>query len=305
MTTAVPVPPRAAEADAHTLAWCTRYGLLATPGAAEHFRRARFGALAAHTHPEASPESLPVLADWFAWAFLLDDHLDAGAHLPGQGGAPGGRPTSGLLADLAAVVEDRPPSRVQPLTTALAELWHRTSAAMAAPVHRRVTRHLHEYLDALAAESGQRRQGRTPTLPEYTALRRITGGVREDLDFADHLADRSLPDRLFEHPWHLELLAAAGDVINWTNDLASWRKEQAGGEVHNLVLVLAHHSGCPPEEAAELVRRRIAERRHRFEALTGRPPHPLLARRAAALRQWADGFEAWLADTARYRGGGR
>ncbi|MFJ4188483.1 terpene synthase family protein [Kitasatospora sp. NPDC089509] len=307
MTTAVPVPRWAAEADAHTLEWCTRHGLLSGPDPAERFRLARFGTLAARTHPEASQESLPVLADWFAWAFVLDDHLDTGAHVPGQAGTPGVRRTSRLLAEFAAIVEGHAavhghaPVRLQPMTRALDDLWRRTSATMTAAVRHRTVRHLREYLDALAMESGQRRRGRIPTLPEYVALRRVTGGVREDLDFADHLAGRSLPDGLFEHPWHLDLLAAAGDVVNWTNDLASWRKEQACGEVHNLVLVLAHHTGRPPEEAAALVRNRIAERRDRFEGLTGHPPHPLLARRATALRQWADGFQAWLADTDRYR----
>ncbi|MFE9426570.1 hypothetical protein ACFYNO_26820 [Kitasatospora sp. NPDC006697] len=283
---------RAAEADARTAEWCRDRGLLPDQETERRFRLARFGSLAAHTNPSADAASVVMQAKWLGWYFLLDDRLDSSADPAGD--------SHRLLAALGTALHTGRAEHDSPFVAAFLELWDGSDGPSADPVRDRFARHLEEYLAALVRENAERRSGRQPDEREYVVQRRITGAIRESLDGADHLAGCSLPDELFDHPWHHLLLDAASDVINWTNDLASWRKELYGGEVHNLVLLVARNAGAPYEAAAAEVHRRIAVRTREFEALAAVPPHPLLARRAQALRDWIAGFDAWLRETARY-----
>ncbi|GAA1936743.1 terpene synthase family protein [Kitasatospora viridis] len=287
---------RAAEADDRAAAWCLERGLLPDRETEECFRLARFGALAAHTCPSADDAALAVLGTWLGWFFLLDDHLDG--HLDSQAPEDG----AGLLTAIGDALRTGRTDHGSPFVAAFLDLWSAPGpgSGPAEPFRPRFARHLDEYLAALVRENAERRSGRPPGEAEYIALRRITGAIRESLDGADHLAGCSLPDELYDHPWHQSLLDAASDVINWTNDLASWRKELDGGEVHNLVLVVARTRGLDHRAAEAEVARRIAVRAEEFEALAAVPPDPRLARRAVALRDWMTGFRAWLAETARY-----
>ncbi|GAA2243554.1 hypothetical protein GCM10010232_33210 [Streptomyces amakusaensis] len=282
---------RAREAEEYAFDWCRRHGLLRGRTPAESFRRARFGALAARTHPQAPPGQLALLAAWVAWGFVLDDLLDR----------RDARTADPLLADLVAVTAGKRRSR-NAFVRAYEDLWRRTTETMDPPVRERFRANLTRYLNVLGEESAQRSARRVPSLEAYLPMRLATGGVREDLDIADHLAGRSLPEALYTHPWHQRILDTASDVVNWTNDLASYPKEAAAGEVHNLVIVLAHADGVDHGRAAESVRTGIAARTEEFTALAAAgPPHPELAARVADLGHWITGFRGWLSETGRYR----
>ncbi|MFD5559028.1 terpene synthase family protein [Streptomyces sp. NPDC127068] len=236
------------------------------------------------------------MASWLAVAFQLDDHLDTQPDIDHRS----------LLSGLASAVSGSNPARGGCLETpsgllsAFSDLYEMTTHSMAAPVRERFAGQVQEYLQALATECRQRRLRIVPSERDYIRMRRTVGAVREAAEVADHFEGQSLPDHLFTHPWHQQLLDAAADVVGWRNDLASWHQEATGGEVHNLVLVLAHTTGCSPEHAADQVRQRLRRRAHQLEALASRPPHPGLAHRAAGMRQWAKGYRRWSADTGRY-----
>ncbi|WP_424216060.1 terpene synthase family protein (plasmid) [Streptomyces sp. BI20] len=306
---------RGVRADERVLDWCRAHSLLlpADPGApnpAEGLRRARYGTLAARAHPHGDEEALTLLAHWYAWGFLLDDHLDRG-----PGPRPGGADALRLLDDLAGIPDPRPEPEGTPpaphdraaeaLRGAFTDLWTRTARGMAPAVRRRLVGRLREYFEALADEETRRRRGIAPDEAAYLATRRVIGGLREILDIADHLADRSLPDHLDACSWQRELRGVAADIVDHTGDLASWRRELAAGETHNLVLVLARERGLDHAEAAGRVARRLRARAARFETLAAHPPHPRLVRRAEDLRHWVTGFTAWLGETARHAGGER
>ncbi|MEU3603120.1 terpene synthase family protein [Streptomyces sp. NPDC006798] len=286
----------AAAADRRALDWCTAAGLVPDERTAERFRRTRSGALAAYANPRAAAVTVDSLATWHAFACLLDDHLDTRAD------ADHGQLLSGLAAVTAG--DRRPvadPDSAPRHVLAFDDLWSRTTRSMSDPVHERFSRHWGEYWRTLGSESLQRRDRARLSVEEYIRVRRITTASREAVDITDHFEQRSLPDELFGHPWHRELLECAEDIVGWANDLVSWRQEADGGEVHNLVLVIARTTGRPHERAAEEVRGLIEERVRHFERLADRPPHPGLTQRAVSLRNWVRGYRRWAGESGRYR----
>lgn len=119
--------PDVAQARQHLLDWVRQTGLIRRESARRRFDRADFGWFASLVYPTADRGRLELLADWFAWLFLVDDELDDGRI---------GRAAAALavLDDLLAVLCEGDADRVAPnaaesvAVTALADLWRRTSA---------------------------------------------------------------------------------------------------------------------------------------------------------------------------------
>src|SRR6266496_3313000 len=68
--------PYVEDAEQHTTAWVRALNLLPDATAFRRFCMARFGSLAAATHPRASRPALYLTADWCSWLFILDDQCD-------------------------------------------------------------------------------------------------------------------------------------------------------------------------------------------------------------------------------------
>ncbi|MFD0887126.1 hypothetical protein ACFQ08_21480, partial [Streptosporangium algeriense] len=67
------------QARDHLERWVDGHGLVRKEAARHRFAHADFAWFAAVTYPTADRESLFLIADWFAWLFLLDDQFDDGA----------------------------------------------------------------------------------------------------------------------------------------------------------------------------------------------------------------------------------
>lgn len=301
--------PHADQARAHLHAWVARAGLVRRDSARIRFTEADFSWFAAMVYPTADAQHLNLMADWFAWFFVLDDHLDDGEI---------GRSLArlGKLADqMQAVIESadfgaefvaRPD--VPPVVSSLAELWTRTARDMTPYWRQRFVDHVAQGLAAAAVwEAGNRVNDRVPDEAAYIEKRRHTGAIYVCMDLIEVVEQISLPRVVRESEPFTAALDTACNVVCWTNDYYSFAKERSLGEVHNLVHVVQHHRGLTIEEACAHVCHAVSAETERYLSLErplldAQPDHAAaLVRYTAGMRTWMRGNLDWSSRTRRYQ----
>ncbi|MEV5571227.1 terpene synthase family protein [Spirillospora sp. NPDC052269] len=234
--------------------WTRAQGLVIGDPDTSPLGRARCDRLAARLFPAADIDRVELFAHWLTWTFALDDMLD---RPPVSGSATA---VCDLYDDLLrALRRGGALPGARPLEGALVELWRRTSPGMGPGWRRRFLVHLEEHRAACAEEAVNRRTGQVPTLRRFAAGRRSAGGPHL-FDLVETVLGVELPARVLNSPPWTTLTEATADMIAWCNDLASFRRERADGDTHNLVAVLADAYGFADEQAAYWTIDRIVHR---------------------------------------------
>lgn len=294
-----PVATWSVEAERHTRSWTRRMGLIRSPEAASHFAAINVGQLAGRVYPDAAAHHGNLVTDWFSWLFLFDDQCDEGRI---------GRDPVLLHAatnDIKNVFDGSSRPLANPLARAMADLYDRLLPLATSPWLERFCRHVREYLDGCVWEAANRATSLVPTPEEYPAARRAAGAIIPAFDLIEFSTRTYLVDAIYDLTTYQEALHAAADVVCWTDDLATVAKEYARGDVHNLVIVLAHHRKISWTDAVREAGRLLTERINDFlhaerTLLTTAPITPLVAN-LVGLRQWMRGHLDWGIETARYR----
>lgn len=300
------VSPHVEKARENLAAWTRDNGLLHGASARERLDRADFGWFAALVHPTADEAGLDLMAQWFAWLFLVDDQLDDGD----LGRSP--KRMAELVTLMRDVLGDPGPGHdpsLPPVVASLADLWRRTAPGASPRWGRRFVRHLEECLaTATLWEAENRMRGTVPTEDSYIANRRHTGAIYVCMDLVEIVAGAEVPADAYDTPEFATALDAACDVVCWVNDVYSLAKERSLGEVHNLVHVVQHHRGLDEHQALEEVYSAIGQRTDLYLAaeeklLATYPdeswPRPVLA----GMRTWMRGNLDWSRCTERYTSG--
>lgn len=211
--------------------------------------------MACRAFPDAPPAAVARFACWLVWTFWFDDERDEG-HL---GWAPDR--LDDLFGRLTATLAcGRPAAGARPLEVALAGLWELTADAMSPAWQQRFRHHFALQWAATRTESVNRATGHVPTLTEYPALRRDSNGTAGLVDLIEPTLGVEVPAALTASPGWVGVVDALNDVVTWTNDLASLRKEAAHDDVHNHVVVAAVALGIDVGHAARWVAERVVER---------------------------------------------
>ena len=291
------VHAQAESAHERTIAWLCATGLAPTLRHVTRLRAARVGWLVARGFPRARAWALQLASDWTALFCLLDDHVEAIA----SAGAVEAR-LAGLLAafDAAAGPDG------DPLAAALADLRRRMDRLAPARWVDRFRARLGELFACFTAEAGFRERGAPPALAAYLALREVSVGLHVLFTFTALTEAIDLPAEVLAHPAIASLERRASNVVGWANDILTYEKEVAQGEVLNMVVVLqAAHGHAPREALARGIARHNAEVQAFLAEAAALPSFgehdAAVARHVAVLRAWIPGHLAWGVETGRYR----
>ncbi|MFB4315602.1 terpene synthase family protein [Actinomadura sp. 21ATH] len=251
--------PSVMRADAWKLgervgAWARGRGLVLGDPDTSPLGRARCERLAARLFPAAEPARVDLFARWLTWTFALDDTLDETS-------------VAGSATNVHAVFEDltralrrgHASPGARPLETTVVELWQATGRLMSREWRRRFLAHLDEHRAGCADQAVHRRTRRLPAPGEYAALRR-RGAAPYLYDLIEAVLGVELPERLLGLPAFQDLLQGTADVLNWSNDVASYGRESVLGDAHNLVIVLSATYGVDAARAGGRVADLIAAR---------------------------------------------
>jgi hypothetical protein len=309
---AVPSPasPWTAQAADDVQEWAESFGLIRSGAARMRFRQTAPAGLSGRVYATAAtPGRLRVATAWIGWLFLIDDQMDEGA----TGRDPRlARERLGPFAAMAAAMaagEGRAVSAAHAgLLDALADIWRPIAARMPAAWRGTFARHYRDYLAGCEWEAVNRACGRVPAEAEFLARRRDAGAIWPSLDLLEFAAAAPVPAPLRENRLLAGVRTACADVVCWTDDLLTARKERAHGDVHNLAFVLESATGCAPRDALEMVAGRISERLADFRELKGRLLRAVagqhgwrsLCLHVEGLEHWMRGHLEWGLETVRY-----
>ena len=309
-----PFPPQIAPtvADVHRYAvqWATRHRLLASPQARGRYAAAKFANLIARCYPTASLEDLCLATGWLTMLFHLDDFLESALGREPKRMRP-------ALRRLLQALRDAPDGRVvpgalphdelgRPVCDALADVWRRTAPRVSPLWQARFLGHVGDYLEGNLWEAANRAAARVPSVGEYRTMRRHSAATAMFFDLIEPFRGVELTPNVLADPTFVALCRAADNAVAWFNDLASWPKEVAAGEVHNLVLVLRHHHRLTIEDAVYQAVVDHDTEVHTFltlrDSLAAAPvSHEQAVRDVVAdLAHWIRGNIDWSQESARY-----
>lgn len=225
-------------------------------------------------YPDVAPGWRELVLRYATWTFDADDALDRC-----RDAAASRACADDLRRGIAGVAD----------AVAAASSRHHGSALAA---------HVDDFFDACAWEAANRDAARVPSFEEYRRMRPHTGAMWGFLrlalaasEVASSVEVAAPARRLFEQIVWLPCLA---------NDLVSFDKELATGDVHNAVAICMHEH----RESAVEARRAMAAvyqcERAAFDAELAASAGVFSAQQRAALQALVAGSERWLQGSARY-----
>ncbi|MET6996606.1 terpene synthase family protein [Chitinophaga defluvii] len=298
------INPLVTAAHEHTVNWVYTYELLQTNEAKARFAKAKFAWLAARAFPDANLPELCIIADFNTWLFMLDDQCDEAQ--TGKKSIYLKSIVSGLM-DILRYNQSVTLANGGALAAALSDIWERMRAISRPAWRIRFIRSMEEYFSSCVWEADNRAAGQVPSVADYVVMRPYTGALFADVEAIEIIEKVYLPDHILQHAIIKRMVLACNNIVCWSNDLFSCYKESQQGDVHNLVLVLAHEHNLDLQEAIEETIRMHDEEVALFVSLEKQLPvfHVSLEKEVeryiAVLRSWITGNYDWsMKDTGRY-----
>jgi Terpene synthase family 2, C-terminal metal binding len=208
-----------------------------------HVKRTNPALLGARFYPAADSGTLPLLAQFCAWAFIVDDEFDEGPC--GRDPVLAGR----AVADLLAALEHGATAAVSAPAAALADLWGRLAARRSASWRRQFADNIRSWLVTYHRVVLERAAGYAPGIEEFRGYRQFAVGMHMFMDLAELVVGVDLPDTIRYCPAVMDLRRAVAEHVAFLNDIFSAHKEEQHGFPHNLVLVVDRVLGCGIEAA--------------------------------------------------------
>ncbi|MGJ7906470.1 terpene synthase family protein [Actinopolyspora sp. H202] len=300
--------PHVDSARTHTTRWARETGLLSRPRSTAtattipdetEFDDHDYALLAGYTHPDVSTATLNLLADWYAWMFLLDDQLPPHDERPGSS-TEARRDVQRLLGFLRTTAGCVPEPNT-PLERGLAELWQRTAATTTPRLLRRLAAELHILLTARVHQPCRPLES-FPNPVDHLRGSRHSSGARWVATLVEYPLGSPLPLAVARsRPLRL-LRECFADALRLCNDLFSYQREtRQERKRDNTVLSVERFLECSPQRAAEIANTVLTRRVHLFEITLHRglpallSEHELPEQQRTTVLTYVNGMRDWLA----------
>ncbi|MCQ9130330.1 terpene synthase family protein [Streptomyces hilarionis] len=301
------VSPDLDGARRHNLDWVRRFGLVGDERSQAWYTSWDMPRLAALGFPHARGAALDLCADAMGFFFVFDDQFDGPL---GRDPAETARVCQRLI-DVAHGAP--PPAGADPCTAAFADIRARTADGAHPAWIARTAHEWEYYFAAHAHEAAGRLRGTPADLDSYLQVRRGIAATDLPLSLGERAAGIAVPAAAFHSPQLRIMRRAAIDVTLMCNDVYSLEKEEARGDVDNVVLVLERSRRLTRSAALAAARTEVDALVARFGTLAAQVPAVCAqlalpsGQRAAVegyvrlMTDWMSGYHAWQTGTQRYR----
>ncbi|MGW2270245.1 terpene synthase family protein [Streptomyces yangpuensis] len=288
------------------LEWVRRTGLVEEGRSLDWYASWDMPLLAALGFPYAQGAMLDLCADAMAFFFVFDDQFDG---ILGRNPARAATVCQRMTDIVHGAV---PAGNADACAVAFADIWARATGGAHPGWVARAAHEWEYYFAAQAHEAVGRLRGVPADMETYLQVRRGIAGTDLPLSFGERAAGPTVPPSAFHSPQLRLMRQAAIDVTLMCNDVYSLEKEEARGDMDNLVLVIEHARRCGREEAVAEAREEVRRCVLRFGELALQVPGlcallGLTDRETAAvdryvdvMRLWMSGYHAWQTRTHRY-----
>jgi pentalenene synthase/avermitilol synthase len=288
------------------LQWVRRLGLVGEGRSLEWYTWWDMPRLAAFGFPYARGPALDLCTDAMAFFFVFDDQFD---------GPLGQNPAraAAVCRQLIDIVHGGTPAPgADACTVAFADIWARSTDGAHPGWVARTAHEWEYYFAAQAHEAVGRLRGTPGDMETYLQVRRGTAGTALPLSLAERAAGINVPATALHSPQLRIMRDIAVDVTMMCNDVYSLEKEEARGDMDNLVLVLEHVRRCARDEAVTAARQEVERRCARYQELAQQVPamctqlgltvleHTVVDDYLQIMGAWMSGYHAWQTQTRRY-----
>jgi pentalenene synthase len=310
----IPIParynPRHDEAERHNLQWLRHHRMLADPEAVRMYSSWQMADLAARCWPDADTDDLGLTVDLKSFYFLFDDQFDGPqGHDPSE--------VAAVCQNLIDIVHQDPTVAPRsPVTAAFADLWARSRDGMSRAWVARTAYDWERYFASYPYEAVNRGTRTVPAMDDYLTIRRGSAATESVTDMVERLNRIEVPPIAFHSPQLRLMRQIAADVPFICNDVYSYEKETARGDVYNLVTVLCNERQHSTKHAVDEIRIMVADQVRRFLELRDQvsqmmddlalsdPERRHVRRYVTGLGDWLRGHNDWMTHTVRYRADG-
>jgi germacradienol/geosmin synthase len=266
------------------LTWSREMGLLdevpGLPGAGIWNERQLVGCdlalCAAGLDPDGSAAELDLGTAWLTWGTYADDYFPA--RFNSTRDMAGAKAFIKRLPLFMPLDSTTTPAPTNPVERALADVWLRTAAPMAASDEvtssgaceaRAQFRHtIEDMLDSWLWELANHIQHRIPDPIDYVEMRRKTFGSDLTMSLARLAHGNVVPPEVYRSTAMRGLDNSASDYACLVNDIFSYQKEiQFEGELHNGVLVVQNFLDCDLPQAVTITNELMTARLRQFERI--------------------------------------
>ncbi|MEL6345684.1 MAG: hypothetical protein AAFV53_21425 [Myxococcota bacterium] len=283
--------------------WVLSEGLVSS-GSVQQRRLERIdpALLASCVYPEMSLQTLEFSAQWMAWLFLHDDHI--------QRGLVNGRGAEMIALEhrlLAVLADGTMDPNAPALVTSLVSYLDAVRRAGGERWYPFFAQDVSQYIQSNIWELQQLMSGQTPDVETYRKMRRLGGATYTCFDFIFMDNMEGYDASVHYHAYARTLSEMATDHVSWVNDLLGYYKEIEEGSTANMVLVLMAHEGRTLQEAlyttatlCNQIMEAFLELEQKLYALPGMK-HGALQRQIEGFRVWMRGHIAWMNRTGRFQ----
>ncbi|KAI0702727.1 terpenoid synthase [Earliella scabrosa] len=283
--------------------WLTRQGL--DDQDARKYTTIRTDLLAGMGFPTADVARFGTCLMWLYWAFSSDDLTDDGVSRndPDAVQAEGDMCMAMLTDPESNATLPASPSFYASL---LRSVWERLIAADCPNAYKRFRQGTNKLIAAQMEQARQRATGRLLSVEEFIRNRRNSYAWTSIDALVEYAEDVHIPDDVWDHAIMHELSVAIGDISSWSNDLFSFNKEQAGGDLQNLVFCVMAERSCGLQDAVDAVTEMTIKRVADYLRLKASLPSfgaavdAEVARYLKGLEYYAHGANVWHYHSPRY-----
>ncbi|KAF6826099.1 terpene synthase metal binding domain-containing protein [Colletotrichum plurivorum] len=200
--------------------------------------------------PDAPEDRLRTVCDWGNWVFPFDDMFDSG---PLRSDPDASRKVldsllANMLGNRSYVGVKMPVVQVHDnIFRRLSEVSHESSG-----VQRRFAKSMEFYAEGVAMQVEAFTSQRLPSLQEILQTRRRSVGVEPLYHLVEYAHSLRVPDEVFEDPEIQALERIGADFVILSNDILSYRKEEAEG-CHSNMVAACRMTGKSAQEAFDMV----------------------------------------------------
>jgi hypothetical protein len=295
------ISPHLERVRRHTLEWVQRFRLVQKEVALQYYIATDFSGFSCRVYPDGGLEELFFINDWVLWILLFDDWFDDS----GLGARPAYMYQ--VHQHLLAILQDPPLAPPQgPIAEALFDIWQRADSLVSDAWKKRFAQHHADYFAACRWDAENRAHKRIPEVQAYIENRRNSVANPISFDLFDLSLHIEFPVEIRESSPFQAVLQAANDIVAWTNDVYSFKKELAHGDVNNLVLAVQHAQHCSLQEAMNQVCAMIETRTRQFQEMVQHFPSysaevdPEIRHYLFDLGKWIRGPLDWYHQSLRY-----
>ncbi|EJU00296.1 terpenoid synthase [Dacryopinax primogenitus] len=245
--------------SADSIEWIASFGDLSEKQRAS-MASIKLGTLAAMSWPSCDIHGLRIGADFMNYVFWLDDYTDGLQHTEALR-------VREVVVDIlrqpeAHCEQGRSGSALEKLTY---DIWMRMLPQCGEGTKTRFIEANHLFLQAVYGQSVLCIGGELSLLDGYIMLRRDDGGAKPMFVLIEYALGWELPSELVDDPVIKRLEDEANDMIVWSNDIFSFKKEQARGDRNNLITIVMEEKGLSMQEAFDFVGDMWKARFHDFK----------------------------------------